>query len=114
MPTVNLRNTSGEPLFLGSADGRRVDVDEVVHVEGVLSKSAPDDAYIVTDEKTAAEHAWMVKNEERFDLSEDEIARFNAARALDPGRAYPKSTWTNAGGASAKQADVPAPDTKEN
>lgn len=45
--TVNLRNTSGEVLNLGSVDGRRVDVDEVIHVEGDLDKNSPDDAYVI-------------------------------------------------------------------
>ena len=79
MPTVNLRNTSGGPLILGD---RRVDVDEVIHVEGELApkKDQPDDAIVVGTGAAA--------------------------------RAYPASLWTNAGGTSAKQADVAAPDTK--
>ena len=47
MSYVTLRNTSGEPLLLGAADGRRVDADEVVRVEGVLAKSQPDDAVVI-------------------------------------------------------------------
>jgi hypothetical protein len=47
--TVNLRNVSGEPLNLGRPDGRLVDVDEVIHVEGDVSKDSPDDAYVIGD-----------------------------------------------------------------
>ena len=47
MSYVTLRNTSGEPLLLGAADGRRVDTDEVVRVEGSLAKSQPDDAIVI-------------------------------------------------------------------
>lgn len=46
MATVNLRNTSGEPLILGIG-GRRVEVDEVIHVEGSVDKKSPDDAYLI-------------------------------------------------------------------
>ena len=45
--TVSLRNTSGQPLHLGSRDGRLVDVDEVVRVDGALAKDGPADAYVV-------------------------------------------------------------------
>ena len=45
--TVNLRNKSGEAISLGSADGRRVEAGEVIHVEGSLAKKQPDDAYLI-------------------------------------------------------------------
>lgn len=47
--TVKLRNISGEPLYLGSPDGRLVDKDEVVEVEGDLApkKDQPEDATVV-------------------------------------------------------------------
>ncbi len=47
MAYVTLRNISGEPLLLGLRDGRRVDADEVVRVEGSLAKSQPDDATVI-------------------------------------------------------------------
>lgn len=47
MAFVTLRNISGEPLYLGVRDGRRVDVDEVVRVEGSLAKEQPEDAVVV-------------------------------------------------------------------
>lgn len=47
MSYVTLRNTSGETLTLGVSDGRRVDADEVVRVEGVLAKKQPDDAIVI-------------------------------------------------------------------
>lgn len=47
MPTVNLQNVSGEPLYLGRPDGRRIDDGEIIHVEGALSKDSPDDAYLI-------------------------------------------------------------------
>lgn len=80
MATVNLRNKSGEPLLLA---GRRVDVDEVVHIEGEL---AP-----------------------KKDQTEDAIVIGTG----DNARAYPTSLWSNAGGTSAKSADVPVPGTPE-
>ena len=49
MAYVTLRNTSGEPLHLGSSDGRRVDPDEVVRVEGSLAKDQPEDAIVIGD-----------------------------------------------------------------
>ena len=49
MPTVNLQNVSGEPLFLGRPDGRRVEDGEIVHVEGTLSKDSPEDAFLIGD-----------------------------------------------------------------
>lgn len=77
--TVNLRNTSGAPLSLG-VQGRFVDADEVIHVEGDLApKSAQvEDAYVVDT------GAGLV--------------------------AYPKSIWTAAGGPATAKPDVPAPD----
>lgn len=45
--TVNLKNVSGEVVYLGRPDGRRVEDGEVVHVEGKLAKDSPDDAYLV-------------------------------------------------------------------
>lgn len=47
MAFVTLRNISGEPLLLGLRDGRRVDPDEVVRVEGALAKDQPDDAVVI-------------------------------------------------------------------
>ena len=44
--TVNLRNTSGEALFVA---GRTVDVDEILHVEGSIDKKSPEDAYLIGD-----------------------------------------------------------------
>lgn len=49
MAFVTLRNISSEPLLLGLRDGRRVDPDEVVRVEGALAKSQPDDAIVIGD-----------------------------------------------------------------
>jgi len=46
MPTVNLRNTSGQALILG-VGGRRVEADEIVHVEGAVDKKSPEDAYLI-------------------------------------------------------------------
>lgn len=80
--TVNLRNTSGEPVYLGSAEGRRVDADEVIHVEGEL---AP-----------------------KKDQLEDAIV----VGTGDSARAYPTSIWTNAGGSAKAEPDVAAPETK--
>lgn len=47
--TVNLRNTSGEPLHLGR-EGRLIAPDEVVKVDGDLAPKDQqvDDAYVVT------------------------------------------------------------------
>ena len=47
MSHVTLRNISGEPLHLGAADGRLVDPDEAVRVEGSLAKDQPDDAIVI-------------------------------------------------------------------
>lgn len=47
MSYVTLRNTSGEPLLLGTTQRRRVDPDEVVRVEGSLAKQQPDDAVVI-------------------------------------------------------------------
>jgi hypothetical protein len=47
MSFVTLRNISGEPLLLGAANGRRVDTDEAVRVEGALAKKQPDDAIVI-------------------------------------------------------------------
>jgi hypothetical protein len=77
--TVNLKNTSGEALYLGGTAGRRVESGEVVHVEGDLAKKADqvEDAYVV--------------------VSGDQLV------------AYPKSVWTAAGGSTSATPDVPAP-----
>lgn len=47
--TVNLKNASGGPVYLGRADGRRVEDGEVIHVEGSLAakKDQPEDAYLI-------------------------------------------------------------------
>lgn len=45
--TVNLKNVSGEAIYLGRPDGRRVEDGEVIHVEGALAKDSPDDAYLI-------------------------------------------------------------------
>lgn len=47
MAFVTLRNISGEPLLLGLSDGRRVDADEVVRIEGSLAKEQPEDAVVI-------------------------------------------------------------------
>lgn len=47
MAYVTLRNISGEPLLLGLRDGRRVDADEVVRIEGSLAKEQPEDAVVI-------------------------------------------------------------------
>lgn len=47
MAYVTLRNISGEPLYLGLRDGRRVDADEVVRIEGALAKDQPGDAVVI-------------------------------------------------------------------
>lgn len=44
--TVNLRNTSGSPLLV---NGKTVDDDEVLPVDGTVSKDSPDDAYLIGD-----------------------------------------------------------------
>lgn len=54
--SVSLRNTSGGPLHLGTADGKLVDEDEVIHVEGKLAKDQPDDAIVIGDGDDA--RAW--------------------------------------------------------
>ncbi len=46
--TVRLRNTSGEALYLG-ANGKRVEPDEIVAVEGSVDKNSPEDAYVIGD-----------------------------------------------------------------
>lgn len=81
--TVSLKNISGEPLYLGSADGRRVEVGEVIHVEGDLAKAKdqPEDAYLI-----------------------------GAGAAA---RVYPKALWSNAGGSRKADPDVPAPAVAE-
>lgn len=52
-PYVTLRNTSGEPLALGTPEGRVIDPDEVVRVEGSLAKDQPDDAIVIGDGESA-------------------------------------------------------------
>jgi len=62
--TVKLKNTSGGALYFGRPDGKRVEADEVVEVEGSLApkKDQPEDATVVIDG--------------------------------DDARAFPHSTWT--------------------
>jgi hypothetical protein len=45
--TVKLKNVSGGPVYLGRADGRRVEANEVVEVDGKLAADQPDDATVV-------------------------------------------------------------------
>lgn len=47
MATVNLKNVSGEAVYLGRPDGRRVEAGEIIHVEGSVAKNSPDDAYLI-------------------------------------------------------------------
>lgn len=59
--SVSLRNVSGEALSLGrpgQPDSRRVDKDEVIHVDGVLAKAKdqPEDAIVIVDGDDA--RAW--------------------------------------------------------
>ena len=77
--TVSLRNTSGGSLTLGVTEGRYVDADEVIHVEGELApkKDQPDDGIVVV--------------------------------ANGEARAYPTSLWTNVGGPKNAKPDVIAP-----
>jgi len=66
VPTVNLKNTSGGPLFLGRADGRRVEDGEIIHVEGTLRKSSPDDAYEIgtgDDARSYSKTTWTLTSE---------------------------------------------------
>jgi len=66
MATVNLKNVSGEPLYLGRPDGRRVDDGEVIHVEGTIAKSSPDDAYVIgtgDDARAYPKSTWKVTAE---------------------------------------------------
>lgn len=63
MATVNLKNTSGGPLYLGRADGRRVDDGEIIHVEGSLQKSSPEDAYVIgtgDDARSYSKTTWTL------------------------------------------------------
>jgi hypothetical protein len=62
--TVSLRNTSGEPLYIGSPEqgGRLVDKDEVVKVDGKKASDQPGDAIVIGEG--------------------------------DDARAYPKSLWS--------------------
>lgn len=75
--TVNLKNVSGEPVYLGRPDGRRVENGEVIHVEGKLARKQPEDAFLIGEG--------------------------------DDARAYPHSVWSNAGGSTKSEPDVPAP-----
>jgi hypothetical protein len=44
---VSLKNVSGEPVYLGRPDGRRIDDGEVIHVDGTIDKDSPEDAYVI-------------------------------------------------------------------
>ena len=98
--TVNLRSKAGEPVALGAADGRQVEKDGVIHVEGDLVEETAD-AYIVGAKPPK--------------LPDDPTPEERAAhdRALATHRAYPKSAWTNAGGSKNADPDVPAPAGEE-
>lgn len=81
--TVSLRNISGGPLNLGTSNGRLVQPDEVVHVEGDLApkKDQVDDAIVIG--------------------------------TGDSARAYPLSTWKQVGTAKTVEPDVTTPTTAE-
>ena len=74
--TVSLRNVSGEPLVVGD---RRVEPDEVVHVEGDLApkRDQPEDGVVIGTGDTA--------------------------------RAYPSSLWRQVGTAKTVEPDVTKP-----
>jgi hypothetical protein len=78
--TVNLKNVSGEPLYLGRPDGLRIDDGQIIHVEGKLAPKAdqPDDAVVVIE-------------------ADGEL------------RAYPTATWSVTADKSKSTPDVPAP-----
>lgn len=99
--TVSLRNTSGEPLHLGSPEGRFVEVDEIVPVEGSILKGGPDDAYVIGQptSEPGDPPADDASDKARADYA-DKVAAHNAALATH--RAYPKSIWTATGGKPAK------------
>lgn len=44
---AKLKNVSGEVVNLGSPDGKRIEVGEVVDFEGTVSKDSPEDAYLI-------------------------------------------------------------------
>lgn len=77
--TVNLKNISGEPVYLGRPDGPRVEAGQVIHVEGKLApkKEQPDDATVVGEG--------------------------------DDARAYPHAVWKVTGENTKSEPDVPAP-----
>ncbi len=77
--TVSLRNISGEALYLGRPDGRRVEADEVVHVEG---EPAP---------------------------KKDQVEDGLVIGTGDDARVYPSATWKQVGTAKTVDPDVPAP-----
>jgi hypothetical protein len=100
----NLKNISGEPLYLGSPDGRLIAPGEVIAVEGEVSKDSPEDAYVIgppvpdlpeppgqdASEKRQADHAEAVSAREA---------------ALGQHRAYPKSVWQAVGGRVKSEGD---------
>ena len=66
MATVNLKNITGEALYLGRPDGRRIEADEVIHVEGTVAKSSPEDAYVIgtgDDARAYPKSTWKVTSE---------------------------------------------------
>ena len=60
MAYVTIRNISGEPLLLGLRDGRRVEPDEVVRIEGALAKSQPEDAVVIGEGDDARAYPWSL------------------------------------------------------
>lgn len=77
--TVNLKNVSGEAIYLGRSDGRRIEDGEVIHVEGKLAakKDQPEDAVLVGEG--------------------------------DDARLYPLSVWKMTGENTKSEPDVTAP-----
>lgn len=77
--TVNLKNISGDAVYLGRPDGRRIEDGEVIHLEGSLApkKDQPEDGYVVGQG--------------------------------DDARAYPHSVWKLTGDNTKADPDVPAP-----
>ena len=47
MSSVKLKNVSGEVLYVGRPDGKRVDVGEVIEVDGAVAKDGPEDAFLI-------------------------------------------------------------------
>jgi hypothetical protein len=83
---TKLKNISGEVGYLGHKDGKRIEVGEVIDVEGVILPDSPDDAYLI--------------GEAPPDLPEEPTPEQIAARdaVVAALRLYHKSQWQATGG----------------